>query len=153
MRINLDVLAYADKIRRILRNIFDERSNYDPRTKWSSNKHAIAYRNPRYAPESLERKLSPSGVVAIPVAAEVYVPITHAADPAPTPAPAPASTTAIDPASNSVPTATAPSTSPMVTDASPTVTAALIPAATPPGSPEPTAPGEPAGGPEPSPPR
>src|SRR5947209_489459 len=32
------------------------------------------FHNPRYAPESLERKLSPSGVAAIPVAAEIYVP-------------------------------------------------------------------------------
>ena len=29
------------------------------------------FRNPAYAPESLERKLSPSGFIAIPVAAEV----------------------------------------------------------------------------------
>src|SRR4051794_32035155 len=32
--------------------------------------------NPRYAPESLERKLSPSGLTGIPVAAELYVPNT-----------------------------------------------------------------------------
>lgn len=32
------------------------------------------FHNPRYAPESLERKLSPSGVATIPVAAEIYVP-------------------------------------------------------------------------------
>jgi hypothetical protein len=32
------------------------------------------FRNPRFAPESLERKLSPSGVAPVPVAAVVYVP-------------------------------------------------------------------------------
>ena len=34
------------------------------------------FRNPVYAIESLERKLSPSGIVAAPVAAQVYVPST-----------------------------------------------------------------------------
>ena len=39
------------------------------------------FHNPRYAPESLERKLSPSGVAPVPVAAHIYVPATqtHAA--------------------------------------------------------------------------
>ena len=39
------------------------------------------FHNPRYAPESLERKLSPSGVAPVPVAAHIYVPVTqtHAA--------------------------------------------------------------------------
>ncbi len=69
------------------------------------------FRNPRYAPESLERKLSPSA--AIPVAAEISIPTTQLAvvnpvvtyqdsaapsattmtrdvTPAPAPAPAPA---------------------------------------------------------------
>jgi hypothetical protein len=35
------------------------------------------FHNPRFAPESLERKLSPSGVVPLAIAAHVYVP-THA---------------------------------------------------------------------------
>ena len=35
------------------------------------------FRNPRYAPEALERKLSPSGVVAIPIMAEIYIPKTQ----------------------------------------------------------------------------
>jgi len=30
-------------------------------------------RNPRYAPEFLERKLSPSSLISTPVAAQVYV--------------------------------------------------------------------------------
>ncbi|WP_435009105.1 hypothetical protein P12x_000355 [Tundrisphaera lichenicola] len=37
------------------------------------------HHNPRYAPEALERKLSPSGIVAIPVAAEIYIPTTRVA--------------------------------------------------------------------------
>ncbi len=32
------------------------------------------FRNPRYAPEALERKLSPSGVGGLPVAAVVHIP-------------------------------------------------------------------------------
>jgi len=39
-----------------------------------------SFRNPRYAPESLERKLNPSGISPIPVAAEMYVPAATKAD-------------------------------------------------------------------------
>ena len=35
---------------------------------------------PRFAPESLERKLNPSGIVPAPVAAEVYIPVTQTVD-------------------------------------------------------------------------
>jgi hypothetical protein len=35
------------------------------------------HHNPRYAPEYLERKLNPSGIAGIPVAAEVYIPHTQ----------------------------------------------------------------------------
>jgi hypothetical protein len=35
------------------------------------------HHNPRYAPEYLERKLSPSGITGIPVAAEVHIPVTQ----------------------------------------------------------------------------
>ena len=40
-----------------------------------------SFRNPRYAPEALERKLHPSGISPVLVAADVYVPTTSAADP------------------------------------------------------------------------
>jgi hypothetical protein len=36
------------------------------------------FHNPRFAPESLERKLNPSGVMPVPVAAEVHVPTAQA---------------------------------------------------------------------------
>jgi hypothetical protein len=35
------------------------------------------FHNPRYACESLERKLSPSGFAAIPIAAEIHIPNTQ----------------------------------------------------------------------------
>ena len=97
------------------------------------------HRNPRYAPESLERKLNPSGVIGIPVAAEVYIPETQQI----------ASPTAIDPTltqggitpDGPVPVATtsnsedAPEPDPMG-----------------PGAPEPPAPTDPGDGSEPPPP-
>jgi hypothetical protein len=39
------------------------------------------FHNPRYAPESLERKLNPSSVVAVPVAAQVHILAERAAAP------------------------------------------------------------------------
>ncbi len=35
------------------------------------------FRNPRYAPEGLERRLSPSGAAGLPVAAVVHIPSTQ----------------------------------------------------------------------------
>src|SRR6476660_1889998 len=49
--------------------------------------HTRRHHNPRYAPEYLERKLNPSGITGIPVAAEVYIPTSQQSETA-TPAPA-----------------------------------------------------------------
>ncbi len=81
-----------------------------------------SFRNPRYAPESLERKLNPSGVVGIPVTAEVYVP-TATSPPAPPATP---------------------------TDATPCQYSASVCSV--PGDPEPVIPGVPPGGTGPAPP-
>jgi hypothetical protein len=35
------------------------------------------FRNPKFAMESLERKLNPSGILPTPVAAEVHIPVAH----------------------------------------------------------------------------
>ena len=42
------------------------------------------FHNPRYAPESLERKLSPSGFATLPVAAEINIPNTQTNSTSPT---------------------------------------------------------------------
>ena len=85
------------------------------------------FRNPAYAPESLERKLSPSGIVAAPVAAEVYVPA----------APVPVALSPLNPATSSV-TATSPTDPPP--PSSPTDPA-------PPTNPDPLVPADNTGGP------
>jgi hypothetical protein len=41
------------------------------------------HHNPRYAPEYLERKLNPSDITGVPVAAEVFVPNTQPAQVSP----------------------------------------------------------------------
>ena len=64
------------------------------------------FKNPVYAIESLERKLSPSSIVAVPVAVQVYVPGS-----------VPISTSPIDPAAS--PSADTTSTSTPTTTSDP----------------------------------
>ncbi len=123
------------------------------------------HRNPRYAPESLERKLNPSGIVAIPVAAEVYVPNTQLSPPAPaTPivvppadsmsvAPAnPMATSSVLVFSSDSPTSVGYATAPTAADPVPTPTPSPDPVPTIPGDPEPVSPPAPVGGTDPEPP-
>lgn len=62
------------------------------------------HHNPRYAPESLERKLNPSGIVGIPVTAEIYVPNTQFDDVASPDSTAPIASDISDPVPSTDPT-------------------------------------------------
>ena len=90
------------------------------------------FHNPRYAPESLERKLNPSNVVPVPVA-EVQAAVTQTAGPT-MPVSYTQDANASDSTSASVP---GDSTTPVPST---------------PGSPEPTDPATPPGGTDPAPP-
>ncbi len=111
---------------------------------------------PRFAPESLERKLNPSGLVVAPVAAEIYVPVTQTSDTGQaTPIMVNASLTA--PLSSvTVVTTADPAVSATTTDPNAVGTIPGTPTPTPtpiePGDPEPVDPEVPSGGTGPAPP-
>jgi hypothetical protein len=108
------------------------------------------FHNPRYAPESLERKLSPSGVVAIPVAAEIYVPTLQTSNTTPvTPLIVSSQCVASCNSGASQVLIVTPTASP---DGSTTGNLVALDGPTTPGAPEPTSPVVPTGGTDPAPP-